>query len=439
MRRGSNKIQEVNNVLKALLLTGVLFMFHSCENEGDVELKYYFNLSASPQTHAFSYLGGEVRFEVLATKVTSTFVDGTFVEQITEDTPYTAMISGEGFTVDKESNLIIASKNETLNERTGTLTIQVIGDTQEVSIELLQEGGFPDNEVPLPGGKKNFSMVFGRLAISGKIWTQLSNIEFDPEKGTFVEESWYWDTLSRKGKTAFSTYHGTIDGASGNIHLYTPTGWIYPEGQSVIQTGTYSYSESTGLLSLNYNDEKSIKWNVNDVPGYGGLARMDFVSSTYDITHGWSFGSNAEWNVYKTLKEVPRTRYTGQSALARGLPDDFRNSFPVVINLDEYILSEKDNVLYYFQETASFETERGIVYHYTSNNDSRAMVYNHFNGVLAGDAFPTYTRNLHPYAVQQIINDEGNLVGFLFVEQQNPPESYYDGNYQYQLRYALIE
>lgn len=65
------------------------------------------------------------------------------------------------------------------------------------------------------------------------------------------------------------------------------------------------------------------------------------------------------------------------------------------------------------------------------------MVYNHFCACLPTDAeFPTYNRNLHPYAMQQIIDDNGDMRGFVGIEQQDEPDSV---GYQYQLKeYFLL-
>lgn len=426
-----------------VVLFACLLVIYSCSDQ-TTEVRITYTLDVSPRTHTFPSVGGELQFDVVAKRIRTTYIDGMATDKVTEDVPYDLMITGEGFMLKNNANVVVATRNETTENRVGTLTVKITESTQTVQINLIQEKMQVAGKFPLPGGKRYFSVVMGHfekpdntLPNPIKIWAQLSNLTFNAVDGTFREEAWYWDTEQRKGKTAFSSYYGTIDGDSGMIYLFTPTGWIYPEGQSIIYEGTYSYDEEAKRLELSYPGGKMTKWNIDNPAGYGGLASMEFISSNQGITHARGYGSNADWDIFIKLRDIPRTTYTGRSVLARGLPDDYRNWFTTTLNWNNFELNENGSAVRYHQLTASFETERGIVYHFSSNNDSRAMIQNHFVADLAGDAFPTYNRNLHPYAVQQLMNDEGDIVGFLMLEEQNPPEEFYDGNFQYQIRYVL--
>src|SRR5690606_16898874 len=99
------------------------------------------------------------------------------------------------------------------------------------------------------------------------------------------------------------------------------------------------------------------------------------------------------------------------------------------------------NTMHYYQPTSSAcnpgscTTSRpGIIYHLSSENNSRHMAYHFFCACLptAGE-FPCYPRNLHPAALTQILDDNNDLVALIGVESQNPPEASYNGAYQYQL------
>lgn len=433
----------MKKIIVALL--SACLLLYAC-NDQITDIKTTYTLDVSPKTYTFPAEGGELQFDVVAKRIQTTYIDGMSTEMVTEEVPYELTITGEGFTLKNNENVVFATQNESPKIRVGTLTVKIRESTLTAQITLTQEKNQVAESFPLPGGKKNFSVVMGHfekpnnaLPVPIKIWAQLSNIGFNSENRTFREEAWYWDTVMRKGKTFFSSYYGTIDGQSGMIYLYTPTGWIYPEGQSTHYEGTYRYDETTKQLELSYPDGKVTKWDIDNPEGYGGFARMVFNGSNRDITHAIGYGSNADWNVFTKLGDIPRTTYSGRSVLARGLPDDYRNWFSTKLIWNNFEWNENGSALRYHQRTASFETEKGIIYHFAGNNDSRAMIQNHFVGDLAGDAFPTYTRNLHPYAVQQLMNDEGDLVGFLMIEEQNPPEAFYDGNFQYQIRYALMD
>ena len=426
----------MRKIIALLLVTS--FFTVACGNDQTKEIRYSYSLKVSPGSLVVPPAGGEFSFTVESIKTTSTLIDGVPGEKVSENVPYSVSVTGEGFSLG-DNNTVIASENKTSSPRSGTVTVKITESTQQARIAVTQEKGSGQQNFPLPGGKKNFSIVSGHFALSGKTWAQLSNIEFDAATGTFKDEYWYWDTDLRLGKTPFNSYYGTIDGSSGNVYLFTPKGWIYPEGLSKIDKGAYSYNETSKTLEMQYENGRKLKWIVRVLDDYGGLAELEFDSSSRDITHARGYGSNADWTVFKKLADVPRVTYSGKSVLARRAPDGYRNWFTAILRLGEFEFTENGGALRYHQKetSAGIDCPRGIIYHYSSNNNSRAMIQNHFVACLAGDAFPTYTRNLHPYAVQQLISDAGDMVGFVMVEQQNPPEAMYDGNYQYQIRYVL--
>ena len=62
------------------------------------------------------------------------------------------------------------------------------------------------------------------------------------------------------------------------------------------------------------------------------------------------------------------------------------------------------------------------------------MAYNFWCACLPlATEFPCYTRNMHPSALQQVLDDNNNLVALVGVEVQNPSEASYNGAYLYQL------
>jgi hypothetical protein len=74
------------------------------------------------------------------------------------------------------------------------------------------------------------------------------------------------------------------------------------------------------------------------------------------------------------------------------------------------------------------------MYHLASIGTSRQMAYNNWCTCLSlGSEWPCYDRNMHPLALNSVLDDSGAHRGWLFIEQQNQPG--YGGSYQYQLGY----
>lgn len=299
---------------------------------------------------------------------------------------------------------------------------------------------------PLPAGKANFSIVYGNLDGAGTVWNRIANLTFNAGAGTVNETFWQWDNTQAKGKTALNIHTCTMRGHTHTATAYTPTGWIAPAGQYTGWTGTYTFNTTTGLLTINWANGHWEKWNAVTVQT--GLAQLNFSSSSYGITHGRGYGSNASWSSYKTITQIPRVAYNGHYVMdalnsstgARSTSAGWKANG---INLSSYTSSANGLALH--ADLPVSDPEKicvsgcnpnnpyggTIIYHLAGNNNSRSIVYYHFCVCLpVMDTFPNYTGNMHPYAAQQIINDAGELKGFVMIEQQNET---LNGSFQYKI------
>jgi hypothetical protein len=311
--------------------------------------------------------------------------------------------------------------------------------------EATPEFGAARQGVTLPGGKKNFSITFGNMDLSGATWVRLGNWTLDATNGSIAATFWQWDSTAEKGKALLNLHTCTQEGISKSCNTYTPHGWMNPSGQYFSWAGTFSYDSTTQQMTIRWSNGHTEVWGVSTpVPE---VAQVQFVSSSYAITHGRGYGSNAAWSTFKTVTSVPRKRYDGArvtvSMNASGTlsvtPITAGAWYPDALDLSSYTSSANGNTLHALLPasasvcTSGCTTSRtGIVYHLSSENNGRSMVYNHFCACLpTASEFPCYNRNLHPYAFQQILDDAGNLRGFVGIEQQDEPGS---AGYQYQLK-----
>lgn len=300
----------------------------------------------------------------------------------------------------------------------------------------------------LPGGKARFSAVMGNMDLAGATVVRICNWTFNASAGTVAATYWDWNTTAEKGKTLFNAHTCTFEGISKTANPYTPTGWMLPAGQYFGRTGVYTYNATTGVLSIAWDAPwagVTESWNVSNPDAFS--AKVSLRSSNYGLTHGRGYGSNASWSTFKTIAQVPRVLYRGFriAVWSKNGTTIFIDTIGAgawkadKLNLSAFTASANGNTLHALLPSSDdvcndgcSTSRNGIIYHLASNNNGRSMVYNHFCACLpTNEEFPTYNRNLHPYAFQQIIDDNGNMRGFVGIEQQDEPGSV---GYQYQLK-----
>ncbi|MBI5380397.1 MAG: hypothetical protein HZA31_00710 [Opitutae bacterium] len=286
---------------------------------------------------------------------------------------------------------------------------------------------------PLPQGKANFSVCYGKMDTSGTTWVRLANWTFTASTGRVAETYWNWDTNNDVGKTALNSHLCTMDGVSKTCYVYTPTGWMVPSGQYSSWSGAYTYNTSTGALHITWDNGNWEDWTVT-LPETG-VARVAFAgTASYTITHGRGYGSNAAWTVYCPITSVPRINYPGyrvQMYYNKGAitlwPSSGSGWYPDAVNLTNFTSPTGGGCLHYWNPSTNSctagcgsGTHGGTVSHLGGNNSSRNMVLNYFCSCLTPDtAWPCYTGNMHPFALQQVIDDSGAMRGWVGIEAQN--------------------
>ncbi len=312
-----------------------------------------------------------------------------------------------------------------------------------VCIALLAPGAFVSSlqaAQPLPQGKARFTVTCGNLDYNGYSWVRIMNWTFNTN-GTVAASAWTWDSDNKVGKTAFNSHRCTFDGVTKTCTTYTPTGWVYPVSQHQNWAGTYVYNTSTGRLDITWTSPHAgaaDSWTVT-LP-QTGLARVSLLSSTYTLTHGRGYGSNAAWSTFKTISQIPRVTYadtTGKCAVASYYSGTLTISPSTTgwkkagMDLSGFTTPSSPtppNCLHAWLPSDACNpglcatTRSGIVYHLASENTNRQIAYTNFCACLAHEtSWPCYSGNLHPSAFMQIIDDSGALAGYVGIEAQNPP------------------
>lgn len=333
---------------------------------------------------------------------------------------------------------------------------------------------------PLPQGKANFSVTMGNM--DSTPWVRLGSWTFNASAGTVNGSFYSWFYNNKQNLVALNSHTCTFDGVTKTVNVYTVNNWLHPGFAADVWDGTYTYNATTGRLTIDWTSGAGAgnheEWDVT-LPD-PALARVKFVSNTYNVTHGRGYGSNAPWPngsstnhpaAFKTIDELPTfslgsgtpTGNTGRHVITTF--DGTNHSIPTVGNWSSAAWgtvgfttpsapSNPHNTKHFYYTTPdtpcdptstnpSCSTNRpGIVYHLASRNINRNMIYVNFcaclptNGTAANE-WPGYDRNMHPHPMTQIIDDNSVMRGVIGVEVQNPPstgpQSYGYPKYQLQL------
>jgi hypothetical protein len=304
---------------------------------------------------------------------------------------------------------------------------------------------------PLPKGKKNFSVTLGNM--DSTPWVRLGNWTFNDANGTVAATFWSWSYSDKHDVEILGSHTCTFDGVTKTVSNYTPYGWMQPAGIYASWGGNYTYNTTTGRLVISWTSGPGAghaeSWDVS-LPE-PGLARVKFVpaSSTYNVTHGRGYGSNAAWSTFKTISDVPALAVT--SITGRAIRVSYNDGPPAVTTITPATANAWSGAAWGLTDfttpsnpnpkntkhawksstacTGACATAReGIIYHMSSNNSGRQMAWINFcaclsqNGSTANN-WPGYNGNMHPSALLQIIDDSGAMRGVVGTESQNPPST----------------
>ncbi|ACU03336.1 hypothetical protein [Pedobacter heparinus] len=310
---------------------------------------------------------------------------------------------------------------------------------------------------PLPGGKARFTWVNGNFDTNGYTWERIVNLEFNASAGTVNATLYNWQSDVKFGKTAFNSHRCTFDGVTKTCPTWSPTGWIVGGSVNPYRSwsGTYVYDVATGRLDISWTTGAiaTESWTItNPTPT---IARASLITSSYTLTHGRGYGSNASWSTYKnmgeiytfaqaltipTFKSTTSKRVAASGATGTATPvitagTGFNGWAKTSLNLQSFTSPSSPtptNSLHVWDMGSTACTPSacsstphpgatGIIYHLSSNNDSRQLAYTNNCACLStASEFPCYPRNLHPSALMQIIDDNGDLVALVGIEAQNP-------------------
>lgn len=313
---------------------------------------------------------------------------------------------------------------------------------------------------PLPGGRAYFTSAIGRLQTSTgtACWVRVVNYTFTAATGTVTADLSEWKSTSQFGKTLITSHTCSVDGPSHTCSQYAPTGWIVGTSTNPVShwSGTYTYNSTTGALHMDWPAIGSGAWEDWTVADYPGkpMSQLIFVgsSASYSITDGYGFGSTQPFTVYKTVNQVPHVDVSGHNRYCSWDGSASTYSIGGSPQTEQFSLFggvTGGNAVHYKGGQSvdgcggparvgcavPSNGKTGIIYHLTSLNNSRQMVFNHHCACLPSIAqYPCYNGTIHPYAMMQVIDDNGVMQGLVGIHQQDEPGS---TGFSYSINYWL--
>jgi hypothetical protein len=262
-----------------------------------------------------------------------------------------------------------------------------------------------------PGGMSRFTVAVGGLSVDSRAnWVRLATYSFAAD-GTVTESHFHWS--QRKRVTRTSTGVTAKDCVARNCTVYT-AGGFQATSQPDHLSGTYSVTGS--VLRVEWAGNGWEEWDLTE-PMAGKLAKVTFRGSSFGATHGYGYGSNAEWSTRASMADIAafdqnRLKHdyhlwktnAGDPYLDEGAGNPFwmRDWHPCASNR---CLGGRTTGTEYYLSTANRTStdRRDTIWHWwTQHADNR-------------DEY-CYTGNSHVKPMLQVIDSDGGFHGWVAVE-----------------------
>lgn len=262
-----------------------------------------------------------------------------------------------------------------------------------------------------PGGMYRFTVAVGGLSVSSRTnWVRLGTYSFTAD-GTVTESHFHWS--QRKRVTRTSTGVRAANCVARDCVVQTANGFqatSTPERLS----GTYTVSGSTLRVSWAGNGWE--EWTVSQ-PIAGKLAKLTFRGSSFGATHGFGYGSNAQWTDRASMAEIAafdhgklRHRYflwktnSGTPYLDQGAGKPFWVTDWDPCTSSRCLGATTPGTQYYLSTANTTSTSR------------RDTIWHWRTSLADGRGEYCYTGNSHVKPMLQIVDSDGGFHGWVAVE-----------------------
>lgn len=266
-------------------------------------------------------------------------------------------------------------------------------------------------EAALPGGMSRFTVAVGSLQTSVRTnWVRLATYSFAAD-GTVTESHFHWS--QRKRVTRSSTGVPAKDCVARDCTAHTASGF-QATSQPEHLSGTYTVSGS--VLRVEWPGTGWEEWDLSE-PIAGKLTKLTFRASSYGVTHGYGYGSNADWATRASMADIAAFDHST-------LKHDYHLW---KTNAGDPYLDEGSGSPFWVQDWTPCASSRclgartpGTEYYLatanTTSTDRRDTIW-HWRTKLADDLGQyCYRGNSHVKPMLQIIDSDGGFHGWVAVE-----------------------
>lgn len=262
-----------------------------------------------------------------------------------------------------------------------------------------------------PGGMHRFVVSIGRVDTTVRTnWVRLGTYSFT-RTNEVTESHWHWSQSKRVARS----YTGVTAPNCGarNCNVQTGNGYQSTSAPKSLR-GTYTVTGS--VLRITWDGGIWEEWTVTSAAA-GKLAKLTFKANSFGATHGFGYGSNAEWSTRASMAQIASANHnafihtyylwktnsgTPYIDHATGGPFWYR-SFAVCTG-SKCAAGRTDKAQYYISLPNPTSTgRRDTLWHwFTANADGRGEY--------------CYTGNSHVKPLMQIIDDAGVFHGWVGIE-----------------------
>ena len=274
----------------------------------------------------------------------------------------------------------------------------------------------PAADTAAPAGMYRFVTAVGGLSTSSRTnWVRLATISLTAD-GQANESHFHWTQRSRVSRS--STGVATDDCGARACTVWTAHGFEATSSPEHL-TGTYTVDGT--VLRITWKDNGWEEWEVGE-PVPGKLAALTFRGSSFGATHGYGYGSNAQWSERASAADIAAADWNGAlhhdfhlwktddgtPYLDEGAGDPFWNR--------DWTTCPGGRCVGGLTRTSTDSTQYYIATANTSSTDRRDTLWHWRTSLADARGEYCYTGNSHVKPMLQIIDSDGGFHGWVGVE-----------------------
>lgn len=167
-----------------------------------------------------------------------------------------------------------------------------------ILVMLLPVPAAAAQDAGLPGGMSRFTAAIGKVdAETNENWVRLANYSFTSD-GKVSESHYHWSQRERVTRS----YTGVqAQGCpSRDCEVQTANGF---QSTSPPEKLNGTYTVDGNILKITWDEAGTEQWDISQAIE-GKLAKIEYRDSSYGATHGFGYGSSAQWGDRASMSDI---------------------------------------------------------------------------------------------------------------------------------------